>query len=114
MLKRGKIISGHGDHKSHGFPSFTIAAPVLINGSRGNVAVVVQQQGKNKYHAHRILLPDGSVFVIKNKDAELSTASMTSNETRQRLPNSSASNNSIPQKSDLSTQIDQKNSTTQT
>lgn len=95
VLKRGKIISGHENHKENGFPSITIAGPVTINGVRGNVAVVVQQQGKNKYHAHRILMPDGSVFVIKNKDAEPSTASMSSDETRQRLPNGSASKHSI-------------------
>jgi len=97
VLKRGKIISGHENHKENGFSSLTIAGPVLINGVRGNVAVVVQKQGKNKYHAHRILMPDGSVFVINNKDAEPSTASMSSNETRQRLPNGSASKHSIHQ-----------------
>ena len=46
---------------------------------------------------------DGSVFVLNKTDAELSTASMPSKETQQRLPNNSASNNSIAQKSNLST-----------
>ena len=42
-------------------------------------------------------MPDGSVFVINNKDAELSTASMPIDKTRQGLPNSSASKHSIHQ-----------------
>jgi hypothetical protein len=44
------------------------------------------------------LLPDGSVFILNKTDAELSTASMLSNETQQRLPNNSTSSNSIAQK----------------
>ena len=55
------------------------------------------------YHAHRVLLPDGAVFVLEKTDAELSTASMLSVEAQQRLPNSSASNTSIPQNSEKST-----------
>ena len=58
--------SGHINHKQRGFSSVTFAAPVIINGKRGNVAVVVQQKGKNKYHVHRILMPDGSKFVYEN------------------------------------------------
>lgn len=92
--KKTEIISGHDNHKENGFATVTIAAPVIINGKRGVVGVVVQKKEKNKYHAHRILLPDGSVFVLSKTDAELSTASMLSVETQQRLPNSSASNNS--------------------
>ena len=103
VLKRGKIIYAKENHKENGFPTVTIAAPVIINGKRAVVGAVVQKTGKNKYHAHRILLPDGSVFVLNKTDAELSTASMLRNETQQRLPNNSASNNSIAQKSKKST-----------
>lgn len=108
VLKRGKIISGHDNHKENGFATVTITAPVIINGKRGGVGVVVQKTGKNKYHAHRILLLDGSVFVLNKTDAELSTASMLSVETQQRLPNSSASNNSIPHSTEKSTETAKK------
>ena len=113
VLKRGKIISSHLDHKSNGFPSVTIAAPVVINGKRGIVGVIVQQTGKNKYHAHRILLPNGDVFVINKNDAELSTASMLSKYAQQRLPNSSAPVNSIPDSDEKSKPLSQKTSSNQ-
>lgn len=99
VLKRGIIISGHNDHKSRGFSSVTIAAPVTINGKRGNVAVVVQQKGKNKYHVHRILMPDGSKFVYENiqQNAEPTFDSIAKEHSRKRLSISSTSNDSIHQ-----------------
>ena len=56
VLKCSKIISGHDNHKENGFATVTVAAPVIINGKRGVVGVVVQKTGKNKYHAHRIFI----------------------------------------------------------
>lgn len=99
VLKRGIIISGHNDHKSRGFSSVTIAAPVIINGKRGNVAAVVQQKGKNKYHVHRILMPDNSTFVYENiqQNAEPTFDSIAKEDSRKRLSISSASKNSIHQ-----------------
>ena len=75
----------------------TIAAPVTINGTRCVVGVVVQKTGKYKYHAHRVLLADGSAFVLNKNGAELSTAGMLDQKIQQRPPNSSAPKNSIPQ-----------------
>ena len=46
VLKRGILISGHSNHKNEGFPTFTFAAPVVINGKRGDVVVVVKKTGK--------------------------------------------------------------------
>ncbi|MGN0681332.1 MAG: hypothetical protein ACI4LY_04925 [Candidatus Fimisoma sp.] len=71
VLKRGKIISGHVEHKGRAVDTVTIAAPVVINGSIGYVGAVVKVGGKNKYHVHRILMPDGSEFCFKdNKKTE--------------------------------------------
>lgn len=50
----------------------TFAAPVEINGIRGNMAAVVQLTGKNHYHTHRIIMPDGSAFAF---NAEKNTES---------------------------------------
>ena len=88
-----------------------LAAPILINGKRGNVAVVVQQKGKNKYHVHRILMPDGSKFVYENiqQNAEPTGDSIARKESRKGLSISSASNNSIPQNSEKSTPTAQEN-----
>ena len=47
--------------------SFTFAAPVELNGKRGNEAVVVQRTNRNKPHCVRILMPDGSTFDLDAK-----------------------------------------------
>ena len=97
VLKRGVEISGHDDHKSRGFSSVTIAAPVVINGKRGNVGVVVQRTSKSKYHVHRILMPDGSAFEYENiqKNAEPTGDSIPEKVSGKRLSISSASDTSI-------------------
>lgn len=61
VIKRGIEVGGHNDHKSRKKATLTITAPVELNGQRGNMAVVINLRG-NKYYAHRILTPDGSVF----------------------------------------------------
>ncbi len=71
VLKRGILIHSKDNHKDRGHPTFTIAAPVTINGARGIVGVVVKKTGRNRYKSHRILMPDGSAFTFKhNKNAE--------------------------------------------
>ena len=98
VLKRGRVISGHENHKDRGYTTITIAAPVVINGKRGDVAVVVQQKGKNKYHVHRILMPDGSRFEYENtKNAESTGDRIVGKKANKRLSIDSASNDSITQ-----------------
>lgn len=64
VLKRGVRISGHGDHKKRGYDTITIAAPVELNGKRGNMAVVVMKPKGNRYKVHRILTPEGDTFAL--------------------------------------------------
>ena len=60
------------------------------------MAVVVQQKGKNKYHVHRILMPDGSRFEYENtKNAESTGDSIVGDKTNKRLSIDSASMDSI-------------------
>ena len=47
VLKRGIVAGEHADHKYRGFPTITFAAPVEINGMRGNMAVVVKQESRS-------------------------------------------------------------------
>ena len=61
VLKRGVQIGEHGNHKMRGKHTVTFAAPVVLNGIRGNMAVVVNMRN-NKYKVHRILMPDNSFF----------------------------------------------------
>ena len=101
VLKRGLIIDGHDNHKNRNYETITIAAPVVINGTRGNVGVVVKKGGKNKYKTHRILMPDGSEFVFETKkDIEPTSAGVKGENHRQGPAISSMSNNSISENSE--------------
>ena len=67
VLKRGKIIEDHTNHKGRAVNTITIAAPVTINGTTGYMAAAVKSGGKSRYHVHRILMPDGSEFEFNKK-----------------------------------------------
>lgn len=68
VLRKGVEIGYHSEHKDRIYDTFTFAAPIEINGVRGNMAVVVRASEKNYYKVHRLLLPDGSQFVFKKKE----------------------------------------------
>ena len=74
VLENGIEISSHSDHKGRDYRTVTIAAPVLINGKRGNMAVVVKQTDGNHYKVHRILTPDGAVFDLSETTNEADRA----------------------------------------
>lgn len=67
VLKHGAIISFVENHKNRGLDTITIAAPVELNGIRGNMAIVVKTAEKNRYKAHRILTPDGNIYTLDEK-----------------------------------------------
>lgn len=62
VITEGTEIDRHNNHKNRGYNTITFAAPVEINGVRGNMAVTIKETNKYKYKMHRILLPDGSMF----------------------------------------------------
>ena len=70
VLKRGKAISGHKNHKGNRYPSVTYAAPVTINGERVNVGVVVLFGDKNRPHSLRVLMPSGKEYVLKKTETD--------------------------------------------
>ena len=74
VLRRGIEIFRDKNHKGRSYDTVTFAAPVVINGVRGNMAVVVRETGKNRYDMHRIVLPDGSAFEFVQKANAVSTA----------------------------------------
>lgn len=94
VLKRGILIKETGNHKYRGYDTITLAAPVIINGVRGNMAVVVKKTADQRYSTHRIVMPDGSAFIYKNS-AESSTARGVAITGSYASPIDSASNNSI-------------------
>lgn len=67
VLKRGHQVTGHNNHKHRNYSTVTIIAPVVINEQPGNMGVVVKLAGKKRYKMHRILAPDGSEFILKEK-----------------------------------------------
>lgn len=97
VLKRGKEIYREADHKGRGYSTVTFAAPVVINGVRGNMAVVVRETSKNHYDMHRIVMPDGSAFTFAEKtNAETGPTAATSSTDALTQPTVSTSKNSIP------------------
>ena len=62
VIKQGIMIGYHTNHKDRSLDTITFAAPVELNGKRGNMAVVIKVAGRKIYKAHRILTPDGSLF----------------------------------------------------
>ena len=69
VLKRGIQIGNHSNHKGREKATITFAAPVELNGIRGNMAATVVLRG-NHYYTHRIVLPDGSAFEFGTQKKE--------------------------------------------
>lgn len=96
VLKRGIVIESRENHKGRNFGTVTIAAPVEINGIRGNMAAVVQLTGKNHYHTHRIIMPDGSAFAFNaEKNTESKPAGALLQKSTHATPIESVSEHSI-------------------
>ena len=70
VLKRGIKIAEHGNHKTRDKHTITIAAPIEINGARGNMGVVVNLRN-SKYYVHRVIMPDGSSFKFDIKKIQI-------------------------------------------
>ena len=62
VIKQGIMIGYHTNHKDRSLDTITFAAPVELNGKRGNMAVVIKVARRKLYKAHRILTPSGDLF----------------------------------------------------
>ena len=83
VLKRGIEIDGHDKHKGRNYDTVTFAAPVEINGKRGNMAVVVKRTKGNRYKVHSILTPEGETFVMPEMaNAEMNTVGAVTNDSQ--------------------------------
>ena len=69
VIKRGIEVGDHNNHKQRKKQTVTFAAPVELNGIRGNMAVVVNRRGGH-FYAHRIVMPDGTIFKFSNKKTD--------------------------------------------
>lgn len=96
VLKQGNIIFENSNHKGRQFATFTISAPVTINGTTGYMAVVVQETSSRHYHTHRIVLPDGSAFKFEMQHSDPS-GGFAQNSTRLATNTNAASNDRVAQ-----------------
>ena len=81
VLKRGIIIEEHTRHKGNKHNTVTFAAPVLIDGKRGNMAVVVMLTSDKFYKVHSILTTEGELMTLDKKtEADSQPAGRTSEE----------------------------------
>lgn len=66
VIQYGKMIYRTEDHKGRGYPTYTFAAPVMMDGKRTNVAVVVRKpKGESKYYVHQVYDAEGSLHEIE-------------------------------------------------
>lgn len=101
VIRKGTTIDGHSDHKGRGYETITIAAPVVINGTRFNMAAVIRKDGDNYYKVHRILMPDGSIVDLKKAEVTSRTAGGAKNDTH-LSPNDVTSMDSIARSAEKS------------
>ncbi len=68
IIKNGIEIGYHPKHKNRPYDTITFGGPVKLNGIRGNMAVVVRIEDSTHYYkVHRLMLPDGTSFVLDEK-----------------------------------------------
>lgn len=68
VIKRGEVIYSVPDHKGRGYSTVTIAAPIVIDGTKSNIAVIIKQEGKYYYKVHRIVTPSGQEIKIDTSE----------------------------------------------
>ncbi len=103
ILKQGVEIREHENHKARNVETITLSAPVEINGTRGNVAVVVKLT-KNYFKALRILTPEGNVYSLSGYEKTELTPT-------QHTPTSGADSASISSVSESIPQSDAESNT---
>ncbi len=101
VIKNGIEIGRHSKHKDRIYDTVTFASPVTVGDITGYMAVVIREEGKNYFKLHRVFMPDGSLFEFQ--ETKRSNAETAGLHNANLSPTNVASNNSISQKSDLST-----------
>lgn len=80
VLEKGVLIGHHAQHKggkvnkTQDLETWTFGAPVTINGVTGNMGVIVQKTTGLFYKAHKVLMPDGTVFLLNDISEEIDKA----------------------------------------
>ena len=78
VIRHGIEVGRDNNHDGVKQKTVTFAAPVTMRWhgeeERVNIGVAVIEERKNYYHAHRVLMPDGSVIQLNNKKTETKVA----------------------------------------
>ncbi len=108
VLKRGKIIESHNNHKNRGVSTITIAAPITINGNDVVMGVAVKQTNRSYYKAHRVLMSDGTeISLTKENTSAKPERGAASNEALIANPITDVSNNIITDSKQKSNTLDE-------
>ena len=99
VIKQGIEIGRDLNHAGVGQKTITFGAPInLLDGEIEhvvNVGVVVIEERKNYYHAHQVLLPDGSVLKVGDKNKTATGLAVASSKDAVVAPTVTASANII-------------------
>ncbi len=110
IIMKGIKIGEHSNHKNRLYNTVTFAGPVSINGTRGNVAVVVRMADNNYYKMHRLVLPDGTQFVFDIKKEDTTERAGGVNENSGLSPTDDVSTSIIPDSTEKSNSNSKKSS----
>ena len=68
IVKRGKAVAGHRNHKGNGNVTITFAAPATINGKKEYIAAVVMYSDKERAHAVKVVKIDEAALAFTEKE----------------------------------------------
>ncbi|MCI2063189.1 MAG: hypothetical protein LKJ83_10595 [Eubacteriaceae bacterium] len=97
VLKRGIIIEDRVKRAGRDYYTLIIGAPVILNGTRGNIGIALKITKGYRFKMLRILTPNGTLFIFNKKTED--AFSDISLDKGQGRPGTSANNN-VSQSSD--------------
>ncbi len=94
VIESGIVIDTRTNHKGRQYATVTVAAPIILNGDRANVAVVISKTTDNFYKVHRVLFPDNSsIEFLENKKTGFKTIGATLNNSAHAQSGNPVNNN---------------------
>ncbi len=94
VIESGIVIDTRPNHKGRQYATVTVAAPIILNGDRANVAVVISKTTDNFYKVHRVLFPDNSsIEFLENKKTGFKTIGATLNDSAHAQSGNPVNNN---------------------
>jgi len=95
VVEKGIKIKDNKNYDNRGVRSVTFAAPVVVNGKRGNMAVVIKETTRRYYKMHRIITPDGNEYVFDENKKDTAHAGVVKDNSLANAQQQSSFDNSI-------------------